>query len=402
MNIRIFQTAISVTLFSGLLFIASCQSDSGHKAREAETVAKSESPQQSDDTATVVALSRQQYQAAGIAIGKIKNMSLGGTLSVNGLVDVPPQSKVSVSFPYGGFVRKINVLEGDYVKKGSLLAILENPEYVDLQESYLKSKSRLEYARQEYERQQDLYQADVAAGKSYQKAVSDYRSLKASVAAMAQKLRLLGIRPDSLSPDNIRSTVNILAPETGYITTVNGNQGKYINAQEELMELDNTRNIHIDLTIYEKDLAHVHAGQDVSFTLSGDESEIHKARITLIGRAVREDRSVLVHAIPTNPTKSYVPGTYVRAKIQLAPSERPAVPQEALVRSDGKQYLFMVLPGHSDEHHFKMIPVNAGSEKDGYVQVELPEGLNVADVSIVTKGAFSLLSVLKNTGEDEH
>ncbi|GAA4309246.1 efflux RND transporter periplasmic adaptor subunit [Compostibacter hankyongensis] len=393
MRNKIFFGIMLGMVLSGLLAMYGCKPSGEKQAPEERSVVTA-----AEDSLTIVSLTPDQFRNAGIQLGNMEQRKLNDVLPVSGMVDVPPQSRISVTFPYGGFIRKINVLEGDYVKKGSLLARLENPEYVDLQESYLKNKSVLDYARQEYNRQKELYQADVAAGKSYQKARSDYESLEASVKALAQKLNMLGIPAETLKPDNIRSSVDIVAPDNGYVTRIAGNRGKYMDPQQELLEIDNIRNVHIDLTIYEKDINSVQPGQRVRFRLSGSQAE-HKAKITLIGREIGPDRSVVLHAMPEDPNLRLLPGAYVQAHINRENALSDVLPEAAVVRSEGKQYIFVKEKDAS--YRFQMIPVQTGTEDNGYLQVELPGTRQIADSSIVVKGAFALLSALKNTGDDD-
>lgn len=381
-----------IIAFTGLFILAGCQSSK----QKQELATKQANITEAQDSTMTVSLTPEQYRNAGIRLGNMEERKLHGILQVSGMVEVPPQSKISVTFPYGGFVRQINALEGNYVKKGALLAVLENPEYVDLQENYLKNKSALEYARQEYNRQKELYKADVAAGKAYQKAKSEYESLSASVKALEQKLDIMGIRAETLTPDNISSTVNITAPDNGYVTKVLVNQGKYVNAQEELLEIDNNREVHIDLTVYEKDISSIRTGQEVGYTLTGSSQSEQKAKIILIGREIRPDRSVVVHAVPENKHQQLLPGAYVQAFISLSGILSEVLPAGAVVRSEGKQYIFVrekVQP-----YSFRMIPVQVGTESNGYLQIKLSEKIQIPDSSIVINGAFSLLSVLKSTG----
>lgn len=387
--------AMLIIVLAGLLVTGGCTSS----RQKPEQAAEQATETAGNDSIASVSLTPAQYANAGIQLGNMTQRRLNGSLQVNGMVDVPPQSEISVTFPYGGFVRKINVLDGDYVKKGSLLAILENPEFVDLQENYLKNKSALQYARQEYARQKELYQADVAAGKSFQKAQSEFESLNATVNALAQKLNMLGIRADDLTANNIRSKVNIVAPDNGYVTRISANLGKYINAQEELLQIDNTQDVHIDLTVYEKDINAVKKGQEVRFTISGSNQPEQKARVILIGRAIGPDRAVTVHTIPENKNRHLLPGAYVQAFIDQAGTRSDVLPEEAVVRSEGKRYIFV--KDKNQPHSFQMIPVQVIAENNGYLQVKLSENRQLPDSSVVTKGAFSLLSALKNTGEED-
>lgn len=386
-----------IAALTGLLNITGCNSFKGHK-----NAVKPETMIQQPDSEKVVSITQEQFQSAGIKLGNIERLKLSTLLQVNGIVAVSPQSKISVSFPYGGFVRKINAEEGAYVKKGSLLAVLENPEYVDLQENYLKNKSAMEYARKEYERQKELYKADVAAGKAYQKATGEYRSLETSVQALGQKLKMIGIVPETLTPENIHSTINMLSPDNGYVTHIEVNTGKYINAQQELLTLDNNQDVHIDLTVYEKDIHQIQIGQEVQFSLSGDNEKIQYARIRLIGREIGPDRSITVHCIPLNKRQYYMPGAYVQAQIKLDNVLSDALPEEAIVRSEGKQYIFVRDSENNDpSYSFHLVPVKAGVAENGYIQISLPGNVTVSDSAVVTHGAFSLLAVLKNTSEED-
>lgn len=382
---------------TGLLNITGCNFFNEHK-----NTAKPETMIQQPDSEKIVSITQEQFQSAGLKLGSIERRELSTLLQVNGIVAIPPQSKISISFPYGGFVRKINVEEGAYVKKGSLLAVLENPEYVDLQENYLKNKNAREYAYKEYERQKELYKADVAAGKAYQKATSEYRSLETSVNALGQKLKMIGIVPETLTAENIRSTINILSPDNGYVTSLGVNMGKYINAQQELLTLDNNQDVHIDLTVYEKNIHQIQIGQEVQFSLPGDNGKMQHARIILAGKEIGTERSIIVHCIPLNKRQYYMPGTYVQAQIKLNNVLSDVLPEEAILRSEGKQYIFVREDKNShSSYRFKMIPINTGVEENGYVQISVSENTLIPDSSVVIHGAFTLFSVLKNTGEED-
>lgn len=385
---------LRMAVFFMLLTIAGCNSldrPGGSPAVQPEDTGE-------EDHLTTVTLTPEQIKNAGIRLGNMETRTLEGKLRVNGLVEVPPQGKISVTFPFGGSVQKIMVSEGDYVKRGVLLAVLTNPEYIDFQESYLKNKSALDYARLEYQRQKALFDADVAAEKSFEKAQSDYKSLNATVQAMTQKLKILGISAETLTPDNIRTTINIFAPDNGYVAKISANMGKFVNAQEELLEINNTQNILLALTVYERDLDQVQAGMEISFTVSGGGTMPQKGKITLLGREVGADRSLTVYAVPYDGSRRLIPGAYVQADI-LRPGRVPdVVPLEAIVRSGGNVYIFV--KEKNDSGSFTMVPVQQGAQDLSYSQIRLPQGFQVRDSSVVLQGAFALLSAMKNTNDD--
>ena len=96
-------------------------------------------------------------------------------------------------------------MAGSPVSKGQTLAIIENQDFVDIQQSYLEAKNKLEFAEAEYNRHNELYKQDVYSQKSMQQITADYKNLKAQVKALEQKLLLMGINPNKLNEDNISS-----------------------------------------------------------------------------------------------------------------------------------------------------------------------------------------------------
>ena len=102
-----------------------------------------------------------QYEAADITLGKIETKAIGTTIQVNGVLDVPPQNLITISAPLGGFVKSTTLLQGMKVRKGDVLAVIENQDYIQLQQDYLDNKSKLEFSESEYNRQQELAKESV-------------------------------------------------------------------------------------------------------------------------------------------------------------------------------------------------------------------------------------------------
>lgn len=386
-KIVVFKCVISIVSL-GLIFLPGCRSDTiAGQTNKKELVA---------DTSTLVVLTPEQFENAEIGFGNLKREKISEILYVDGMIRMPPESRISVTFPYGGIVREINVREGEFVRRGKILATLENPEFVDLQEEYLKSKSALDYARLELERQEKLYQADVAAGKSFQKAKSEYEQLHATVRASEQKLKLIDIDFETLTPEKIQSRIYIYALDDGYVTVVSANRGKYVASQEELLQLISMKNTYLDLTVFERDLQSVKIGQKVKYFISGDESKEETAQISIIGSEVRSDRTVAVHAIPDKRNIRLVSGAFVHAVIHQDGIFSDVLPADAVVRFRGGKYIFV----RTDDYSFRMIPVQTITENETSVEVVFPFDKPPADAQIVLKGAFTLLGVLKNVNDE--
>ena len=96
--------------------------------------------------ANIVEMNEAQYKTAGIELGALEQKALSSELKVNGLVNVSPQNLVSISAIMGGYVKSTTLVQGSPVAKGQVVAVIENTAFIELQQNYLESKSKLDYA----------------------------------------------------------------------------------------------------------------------------------------------------------------------------------------------------------------------------------------------------------------
>jgi RND family efflux transporter MFP subunit len=327
---------------------------------------------------------------------------MSGTIKVNGVVTVAPNSQATVSAPMGGFVKSTNLLPGHPVRKGQVLAVIENPEFIDLQQAYLEVRSKFEYAEADFKRQSDLYKSDAASQKTLQQATSDYKILKAQMRGLEQKLRLIGIQAGKLTADNISSTASLVSPISGFLKTVNVSIGKSVSPTDVLFELVNSDQLFLELTLFEKDANKVAVGQRLQFLIN-DETEEHEATVYQTAKAVNSDKNYKVYAKVNGTCKNLLPGTYVNAILEISGQKVLALPSEAVVSFEDKNYIFVFdrekSEGGKPFTEYKMVEVQKGLSEGGHVAVILPDGLDAKELKVVLKGAYNLLSAKKNAGE---
>ncbi|MEO6130554.1 MAG: efflux RND transporter periplasmic adaptor subunit [Saprospiraceae bacterium] len=435
-------TKYNFFILSGLLFFLP-----GCNKTEVKSAAKVKEPDEvhlhTEGESTEVALSSEQYKIAGIEIGTLELRNLTGIVYVNGELDVPPQNLVSISAPAPGFLKSSDLLEGTRVRKGQVLAIIRNPEFIQWQQDYLETKhqleadrSRSEYLEAEYKRQEELARENVNARKTLQAAKADYNSMKSNIAGLEARLggqranlRLIGINVDKLSPNNFQSQISIISPTSGYVMSVNVNAGKYVSNTDVLFQIADTKHLHAELTVFEKDIHKLKVGQKVRFTLANETDE-RTATIYLFGREITDERGIRVHCHLNKEDPELLPGMYFKGVVETGASPVPSLPDEAIVSNEGKDYIFVVESHedkdaesqqeghnktdedknenseeneaeHQDEYHFRMMEVNKGLTDGAFSEVILPEAFDVTNSLIVTKGAFYLLSAVKSASEGE-
>ena len=266
---------------------------------------------------SIVELRFDQVKLAGVDTGTIDLRYLSNTLKVSGKVAVPPQNFVTVSAPLGGFIKTTNLIPGNPIVKGQTLAVIENQEFVNLEESYLDTKNKLEYAAAEFKRHSELYKEEVYSEMNLQQVTTDYKSLKVQLAALEQKLALAGLDSKALSEDNISRTVTLTSPISGFVKTVNVNAGKSVSSADVLFEIVNTDKLYLELTLFEKDASKVASGQKVRFFIN-NETEQHDAEVYQTGRSVDADKTYKVYALVQSGCQNVLPGMYVNATIELS------------------------------------------------------------------------------------
>lgn len=411
---KIFITLAAITLLTGsLTSLTSCQSGekSSPELAESGSAAPADSAKKNPDGPVEVTLTPAQYKVAAIVLGQVSYRSLNTNLKVNGMFDVPAQNMVSVSVPVGGYIRKIQLEPGMAIRKGQPLVILENPEYIQLQQDYLDTKAKLGYADLEFARQQELSRENVNALKVFQQVKANRQSLQAQLAGLHQRLVMIHIDPTNLTPDRLTRTISIPSPVSGFVTDVPVNNGRFVNPSDVLVQLTDISHMHVRLNIFEKDITHIHTGQKIRFAL-GDETSSqsnafpHRGDIFLIGKSIANDRTIAVLAHPDDYSKDYIPGGYISAQIAINTQQLPTLPEAAVVRFGGKTYIYILdrkPTGNQEEaanYLFRQVEVQTGIREGGFVAVTIPDGVDPAKTPIVVGGAYNLLAKLNNAEEE--
>lgn len=356
---------------------------------------KEEAPKEAPKTAeNTVTLTDAQYKNAGIQTGTIGSQAIASVLKVSGKIDVPPQNMVSISVPLGGYLKSSKLLPGMHVTQGEVLAVMEDQQYIQLQQDYLTAKAELAYDEAEYNRQKDLNQSKATSDKVFEQARAAYQKQQVLISALEQKLRLIGLNPARISIGNISKSINVYSPITGFVSGVNVNIGKYVNPSDVLFELVNPADIHLALTVFEKDVNKLSIGQQLLAYTNTDPSKKYPCKIILISKNLSDERAMEVHCHFEQYDKNLLPGMYMNADIEVQSQNTTTLPDEALVRFENKQYAF-VLKG---KNTFEIEEVEAGNSENGFTEIKNADKWQNASFAI--KGAYNLLMALKNTSDE--
>jgi cobalt-zinc-cadmium efflux system membrane fusion protein len=345
-------------------------------------------------TMDVIRLTDIQRKNSGVETAALETKTLSRTVAATGALDVPPQNLVDISAPLGGFVKNTSLLQGMKVKKGDILAELQHPDYIQLQQDYLNNASQLQFLETEYQRQVELARENVNAQKTLQQSKAQFESMRANVQGVKAKLLLLNINAEQLATQGIVSFIRIPSPIDGFVTEVNINIGKYVAPADIMMKLVNTEHMHAELRVFEKDIAKIKVGQKVAFHLVNEGTE-RFAEVYLIGREITPDRTVRIHCHLAKEDPQLLPGMFISATIETDQETMLVLPNEAIVNHEGKTFIFIPT---ANQNEFKMTPVEIVLQQGESSAIALP--VNVSKkTQVVMKGAHTLLAMMFNMEE---
>jgi len=317
----------------------------------------------------IIALNQRQYEFTGIQLGKYSLKNINEILEVNGYTRLDPSNEANISMPISGTITNVNVIEGDAVTQGQTLATMKSLAFNELLHEQVKLDNQkqavyanLDFLKKDMERHQKLVSLDAMAKKKFEKAEADYKVQQAKLTAIDREAAVIQ-NATSMIGTGSSNEIAITAPISGYVTDIHTRIGSSIQQGENLFEIVNTKDMHLDLMVYERDINKIKLGQQVRFSLANQTTEEITAKIYNIGKTFKnETKSIMVHA-DISGGKNLISGMFVNALIDVGKGSKvKAVPETAIVQAEGRHFVFGFLEpgkdksqddhghGHDDDH----------------------------------------------------
>lgn len=372
----------NITLLSVTLSLLGC----GDK----EVANKQAEMQNETTTDARVFVSKAQFKNSNMELGSIEEKSFPITVKTTGMIDVPPENRAVVNATMGGYIKTTPLLIGDKVRKGQALVTIENPDFVSLQQEYMEVHEQLTYLHSEFERQKTMKAENITSQKSFLQAESAYKTAKASHNGLRKQLQMLHISPASVEAGNIRSVVTIYAPIAGSITKVHVTRGTYVSPATAILEIIDNDHIHLELSVFEKDIMKLKKGQEIDFKIPESSTETYKADVHLIGTAIEANRTIKVHGhIEDEAGTDFLTGMFVEAAIITESAFAKALPETALVEVDDLFYALQMDQETEEGYYFNQQRVDVESKYNGFASIKNMD--EIKDSKFLIRGAFNLI-----------
>jgi len=338
-----------------------------------------------------ISVTEAQFTHSNMTLGNIEEKSFPIVVNANGMIDVPPENRAVVNAIMGGYIKTTPLLVGDKVKKGLILVTIENPEFVSMQQQYMEVNEQLTFLKAEYDRQVTMKAENITSQKSYLKAESDYKTAVARHTGLDKQLRMLNISPSRVRKGEITSIVSIYAPISGSITKVNVTKGTYVSPANEIMEIIDTDHIHLELSVFEKDIMKVKKDQEINFKIPEATSDTYKAEVHLVGTSIEANRTIKVHGhLENDSNHNFLTGMFVEANIITDSHLANALPSESIIVIDGTSYVLVLDKKEGDIYYFNQEEVAVKDNYNGFSEIENTDVFK-SNTQFLTKGAFNLI-----------
>jgi len=364
---------------TAVLLLVSCGKKEENKQDEAVKTAENS-----------IILSAEQAKNAGIVIGNPQEKELSAIVQLQGEVTVPPNSLVNVTFPLGGYIKKTNIVTGMHVRKGQILAVIEDMQYIQLQQDYLMAKEQFKAANLEFSRQKELNAKKASSDKVFEQVTAERETHRIAMASLAQKLELLGLSVNRLNASNITKAINVVAPVNGLVSKVNINTGKYVSPTEMLFELTNIQDVMLTFNVFEKDVQSLKEGQKLEVYSNSNSEKKYSAKIQFINHSLNKDRAAEVIARLDQYDSLFLPGLFINADIHISNKKQLILPENAIVDWKGKSYVFE----ENGTNSYKIVEVKSGIAQNGFKQFS--SEVITASSKLVIENAYTLLMKVMN------
>jgi len=391
-----------ILILISLVSFTACQNDhsadDGHNHDAASTTTDSH-----DEHEEGLHLTKAQIKTIGLKFGAVENIKVNDFVKATGTLGVPPNGLTAVSPKAGGIIKTtIKLVEGDFIKKGTLVAYLENPEFITKQQDFLQTKANLEFTKAEFQRQQNLLNANAGVEKNVQQLQAQLSTEEAKMQGLSKYLNYLGINTASLNSQNITEKVGIYAPVSGYISNIKMHNGMFVQQGNSLFEILDNSHVHLELDVFEKDVAKIKKGQLISYTVPAIGSEIFEGEVEIIGKEFNTDnKTVRVHGHLDGKQPQFIKDLFLNAKIWLNNQTANALPEKAIIRDGASSFVYVADNNTTeDEMEFFKIQVITGSTDNGFTAVQFVDTIP-KNMQIVTEGAYFVFAQSK-AGELTH
>ena len=386
-----FTALFIVPLAASSLILSGCGSEPPQTMIE-QAVAPPPSIRGETPAPSLITLDPEQATDLDVQVVAVSETSLDIHVELAGTVEPSPEAFAIVSAPISGRVSAIYAHEGEPVRAGQTVAVLESLEFAGLVADFIQARAERVFSEQEVTRYTQLVEKRVAARNQLERAEADLQRHTALEDAAKARLFALGLRDQQLDEysDGDRALLKIVAPRSGHIDVHNIDLGQAVRAYDEMLTIVDGREVLVRGLATPSSAVSVSPGDSVFIRPVASDDVIMKSLVTSVGPALDEaTRSVPINVLVSVPDGAMRPGQRVRMEIETTKLRRAIYAPLSSITFEGDQAIVFVLV---DENVFEARAVELSDPSHDMVVVD--GGLEAGEV-IATTQVFSLKALTR-------
>jgi cobalt-zinc-cadmium efflux system membrane fusion protein len=358
-----------------------------------DPVGESHDPVESPAAKNEVRLTEASREMGGIEVDLVKTQETKSVLKAMGKVLAPKPQTAIVGHAFSARVAEVHVKLGEWVEKDQKLVTLHCLEVGTAKSDFFRAIADLELAKQNFEREQELFENEIGIEKDLRAAEAEYKIAQENREAAEKRLHVLGFNEEQVQEiaetHQIHAAIALYAPIAGKIVENNAVRGALIDQATEIMKIIDPTLLWVDAQIYEKDISKVEIGQEAEIKVPAHPDEIFHGTVSYIGDEVDDEtHTITVRAEVNNEESRLKPGMFADVDILLNGNAETLVVPKSAVLEDGRQKVVFV----KAEDSFLLREVETGPANGDCLPIV--NGLDDGEV-VVIQGSHLLRSELK-------
>jgi cobalt-zinc-cadmium efflux system membrane fusion protein len=323
-----------------------------------------------------------------ISIEPAKKYAIRRTIDIPGSIEVKQNLLAKIGSPVKGRIVEINVMLGQRVRKGEVLAKINSTELAKMQLEYIKAVQQVELKAKSFERAELLFAEGVLSEAQMLERKTELAAAKAEMQASNDQLQVLGMSLNEIqnlkTESQINSITHIQAKIDGKVIMKNVNLGQVVEPTDEVFAVAALDEVWGVAQVPERKISFLKEGDQVFIEVPAYKEKSFEGVITYLGDIVDpETRTITIRTDINNQDQMLKPDMLITMKVAGSKVEKIGVPNEAIISEDDTPSVFV----KTSENTFTLKPVILGiKDKDN---THIDSGISEGD-EVVIKGAFHL------------
>lgn len=352
----------------------------------------------------VFQLSEDSRYKIPIQVTEASNEEFNSAIELTGEITADPDNTQTIGTRLKGKVLEIRKKEGDFVRKGDIIVVMDSPEVARLKSKYLTSLAKLKATQKNTERIKELVKIKLAADQEARNAEAESLTWEMEVKADKENLIMNDIpipknNLDSPSADSNQNTkIYLRSSISGTLIMRHVSPGNIVAENTIFVTVANLNTVWFAARAFENDLKYLKLEENVKVSINAYPDQIFTGKLSFIGSSLEKDtRSVPARITLNNYNNLLKIGLFGKALLNVdsIKQDKILIPDTCLLTINGKDGVFIQI----NDLTYEWKEIKLGGKQGNLISIE--EGLKNGD-KIVSSGAYSLKAIfLKHTFGEE-